>query len=96
VQVRAHDRLIPRPTLRDLLELTALIAMKDPGRFSRVDARWLLKYVEAVEGATIYDASYVAANLQALGGRQHRQALTALREVADQRSLRVVRGGVEV
>jgi hypothetical protein len=43
---------IPRPTLRDLLELTAI---KDPGRFSRVAARWLFKYLEAVEGATIDD-----------------------------------------
>jgi hypothetical protein len=84
---------IPRPTLRDLLELTALIAMKDRGRFWRVAARWLFKYLEAVEGATIDDAMYVAANLGALGGRQHEQALTALREVAEQRSLRVVGGG---
>jgi hypothetical protein len=30
---------IPRPTMRDLLEITALIAEKDPGRFSRVAAR---------------------------------------------------------
>jgi hypothetical protein len=34
-----------------------------------VVARWLFKHVEAVEGATIDDASYVAANLQTLGGR---------------------------
>jgi hypothetical protein len=47
--------------------------------------------LEAVEAATIADASYVAANLQALGGRQHEQALTALREVAEQRLLRAVR-----
>jgi hypothetical protein len=82
---------IPRPTLRDLLELTALIAMKDPGRYSRVAARWLLKYLEAVEDATIDETSHITANLQALGGRQHEQALTALREIAGQRSLRVVR-----
>jgi hypothetical protein len=82
---------IPKPTLRDQLELTALIATKDPRRFSRVATRWLLKYLDAVEDVTIDAASYAAANLQALAGRQHEQALTALRELADQCSLRVVR-----
>jgi hypothetical protein len=40
---------IPRPTLGDLLELTALIAQKQPEWFSRVAARWLLKYLRAVD-----------------------------------------------
>src|ERR1051326_4191371 len=62
---------IPRPTLVDLLELTALIALKDPGRFSRVAARWLSKYLEAAGDVTLHDASYVTANLQALGGKHH-------------------------
>ena len=74
---------IPRPTLSDLLELTALIAQKQPERFSRVAARWLLKYLQAVDKATIYDAQFVAANLQALGGKQHANALTALRNLAE-------------
>jgi hypothetical protein len=38
---------IPRPTL--VFALTALIAFKQPERYSRVAARWLLKYLEAVE-----------------------------------------------
>ena len=50
---------------------TALIAQKQPERFSRVAARWLLKYLQVVDDATINDASFVAANSQALGGRQH-------------------------
>lgn len=75
---------IPRPTLTDLLELTALIAVKQPGRFSRVDARWLLKYLEAVEDATVDDAAYVATSLRALGGRHHEQALAALRGMAEE------------
>jgi hypothetical protein len=33
----------------------------------------------------------VAANLQVLGGRQHEQARSALREIAEQRSIRLVR-----
>jgi hypothetical protein len=76
---------IPRPTLGDLLELTALIALKQPERFSRVAARWLLKYLEAVDDATIDDATFVAANLQALGGRRHAAALAVLREMAVER-----------
>lgn len=74
---------IPRPTLTDLLELTALIAQKDPGRFSRVAARWLLRYLDAVDDATVQDAALVAANLQALGGRHHEEALATLRDMAE-------------
>ena len=79
---------IPRPTLVDLLELTALIAFKQPERFSRVAARWLLRYLEAVEDATIYDASLMTACLQALGGRHHEHALTALQDMAEQATTR--------
>jgi hypothetical protein len=79
---------IPRPTLSDLLELTALIALKQPERHSRVAARWLLKYLQAVDDATIYDANFVTANLQALGGRQHANALAALWDVAEEASRR--------
>jgi hypothetical protein len=75
---------IPRPTLVDLLELTALIAFKQPERSSRVAARWLLRYLEAVEDATIYDASFMTACLHALGGRHHEHALTALRDMSEQ------------
>jgi hypothetical protein len=82
---------IPRPTLSDLLELTALIAVKQPQRFSRVAARWLYRYLDAVDDATIDDALYVAAWLRALGGRHHGHALAALRDVAETASTR--RGG---
>jgi len=79
---------IPRPTLTDLLELTALIAIKQPARFSRVAARWLLKYLEAVDDATIYDANLIAANLQAFGGRHHGHALTVLRDLDEEATRR--------
>ena len=52
---------IPRPTLVDLLELTALIALKQPQRPARVSARWLQRWLEASDDATIYDISYTAA-----------------------------------
>ena len=84
---------IPRPTLVDLLELTALIAFKQPERFSRVSGRWLLRYLEAVEDATIYDASFLTACLQALGSRHHGHALTALRGMAEEATTRGRRRG---
>jgi hypothetical protein len=85
---------IPRPTLADLLDLTALIAFKQPERHTRVAARWLLRYLQAVEDATIYDATYAAACLQALGGRHHEHALAALRDMADTAARRGPRRGI--
>ena len=73
---------IPRPTLADLLELTALIAQKDPGRRARVTTRWLQRWLEACPHAVLGDAAFVVACLGALGGANHRQALDALREIA--------------
>ena len=72
---------IPRPTLADLLELTALIALKDDGRRSRVAARWLERWLTARSDATIDEAAFTATLLQQLGGRHHMQALTALRDL---------------
>lgn len=48
---------IPRPTLADLLELTALIAQKDGGRRGRVTARWLQRWLEAAPEANIDEAA---------------------------------------
>jgi hypothetical protein len=42
-----------------LLELTALIAVKDRGRFSPVTAGWPLRYLEAVGEATIDETAHV-------------------------------------
>jgi hypothetical protein len=79
---------IPRPTLVDLLDLTSLIAFKQPERYSRVAARWLLRYLEAVEDATIYDAAFITGCLQALGGPHHEHAVTALRDMAQEATRR--------
>jgi hypothetical protein len=43
---------LPRISL-DALELTLLIARKDPRRHPRVAARWLLRYLEEHSEATI-------------------------------------------
>jgi hypothetical protein len=81
---------IPRPTLLDLLELTALIAQKDPRRHGRAAARWLQRWLEAAADATIEEAALVTVSLQALGGRHHGRALDALRGIAGEERLRVV------
>jgi len=73
---------IPRPTLGDLLELTALIAQTDPGRRGRVTARWLQRYLEAGVDRTIDEVAFAVAALQALGTASHRGALDVLREIA--------------
>ncbi len=68
-------RELGRPTLCELLELTILIAQKDPRRHARVAGRWLFRYMEARADATIDDAaSFVTACLIALGGDRHAEA----------------------
>ena len=83
---------IPRPSLVDLLELTALIAAKDPKRHARVAARWLQRWLEAFDDATIDDVALAASLLQALGSRHHGQALSTLRGMAEEASARRVPG----
>jgi hypothetical protein len=46
-------REMGRITLIEALQLTALIAVKDPRRHARVSARWLARYLAANQGATI-------------------------------------------
>jgi hypothetical protein len=77
---------IPRPTLLDLLELTALIAAKDPGRRGRVTTRWLQRYLEAGAHRTIDEVAFAVAALQALGTGNHLRALDALRDMAERAS----------
>lgn len=77
-------RELGRPTPTELLELTALIAFKQPERFGRVAARWLQRWLEASADATLEDAALAASLLRALGGRHHGQALSTLRDMAEQ------------
>jgi hypothetical protein len=76
-------------TLVELLELTALIAAKDPGRRSRVCARWLLRWLQAHDFASIEEAAMAAGALAALGGPAHDDARAALLALAEHAS----RGG---
>jgi len=82
---------IPRPTLVDLLDLTALIAEKQPERHARVAARWLQRWLEATADATIDDVALAATSLQALGSRHHANAMSTLRSMAEEATRRGAR-----
>ena len=75
---------IPRPSLVDLLELTALIAIKDPKRHARVAARWLQRWLETCDDATIEDVALATSLLQSLGSRHHGRALSTLQGMAEE------------
>jgi hypothetical protein len=87
-------REIGRVTLVEALQLTALIAVKDSRRHARVSARWLARWLEERDQATIDEAAFVTAALVALGGAGHEAAYAALLDVADRASRRPVSSGV--
>jgi hypothetical protein len=84
----AAAKELPPLTLADALELTILIARKDPRRHPRVAARWLLRYLEECEGATIEEAAMVAACLSALVGDRYQDAAQSLRAMAERATSR--------
>ena len=76
-------RELGRPTLVELLELTALIARKDERRYQRVAARWVFRYLQEADAASLADVQAVAVGLSALGGPRHDEALLSLRGIAE-------------
>jgi hypothetical protein len=50
-------REIGRVTIAEALELTALVARKQPHRYGRFAARWLCLYLEEHERATLDDVA---------------------------------------
>jgi hypothetical protein len=72
-------RELGRSTLGELLELTILIAFKDPRRHPRVAGRWFVRYLEARAEATIDDAAFAVAALEAVAGPNNLPAVTAAR-----------------
>jgi hypothetical protein len=70
----ATAKELPPLSLEDALDLTMLIARKDPRRHPRVAARWLLRYLEEVDDATIDEAAMAASCLSALSGDRHGDA----------------------
>ena len=87
-------REIGRVSLVEALQLTALIAVKDPRRHARVSARWLARYLETHEAATIDECAHAVGALVALGGNGHDAAYSALLDMADRATRRSVSHGV--
>ena len=52
----------------EAVEVTALVALRDPKRRSRYAARWLTRWLAETPGATLEDAAIAVAYLGALGG----------------------------
>ena len=71
----AAAKELPQLSLGDALELTFLIARKDPRRHPRASARWLQRYLDEHPSATIQDAALVASCLVALPGESFQQAV---------------------
>jgi len=92
----ATAKELPPLDLTDALELTMLIARKDPRRHPRVAARWLLRYLEEVDEATIDEAVMVASCLAALAGDRYQDAALTLRAMAERATSRRRTRGVAV
>jgi hypothetical protein len=76
-------REIGRVTIADALELTALVARKQPHRYGRFAARWLCLYLEEHEKATLEDVELLVSNLRSLAtAKDHASALAILRTAA--------------
>jgi hypothetical protein len=74
-------REIGRVTIAEALELTALVARKQPYRYGRVAARWRCLYLEDHQNATLEDVALLVANLRSLASsREHAPALARLRK----------------
>jgi hypothetical protein len=79
---------LPQLSLVDALELTILVARKDPGRHQRVAARWLLRFLEEHPAATIEEAVLAASSLVALTGVGYEEAEHTLRAMAERATSR--------
>lgn len=90
----AAARELPQLSLADALELTLLVARKDPRRHPRVAARSLLRYLEEDPEATIEEAVLAASSLVALTGAGYREAVQTLQAMAERASRRRRERGV--
>jgi hypothetical protein len=88
VAAESSAREMGKVSLEEALELTALIAFKDPRRHRRAGARWMRRYLEDNESAGLDDVVFVAGCLSALGGRDHEAAVTALRAMSERATSR--------
>jgi hypothetical protein len=90
----ATARGIGRLTLADALELTILIAVKDPRRHSRAATRWLRLYLGERPNANLEDVALAFGAVAALGGGNHDHAALTLRAMAEKASTGMRRGRV--
>ena len=76
-------REIGRVTIAEALELTALVARKQPDRYGRFAARWLCLWLEEHETATLEHVELLVSNLRSLATRNdHAAALAIPRKAA--------------
>ena len=85
---------LPQLNLADALELTVLVARKDPRRHQRIASRWLLRYLEEDPHATIEEAALAASSLVALTGLAYQEAAQTLRAMAEKATSRRRERGV--
>jgi hypothetical protein len=83
VAALAAARELPQLSLLDALDLTLLVARRDPGRHPRTAARWLLRYLEEAPGATTEEAVLAASCLAALPGGGYAAAAQTLKAIAE-------------
>jgi hypothetical protein len=79
---------LPRLNVTDALELTILVARKEPRRHPRVAARWLLRFLEEHPHVTIEEAALAASSLVALTGAGYEEAGLTLRALAEKATCR--------
>src|SRR6266496_931869 len=70
-------REIGRVMIAEALELTALVARKQPHRYGRFAARWLCLYLEEHEKATLEDVALLVSNLRSTRATESRSTSTA-------------------
>ena len=90
----AAAKELPQLSLSDALELTLLVARKDPRRHPRLAARWLLRYLEEDPAATVEGAALAASSLIALTGARYQEAVQMLRAMAERANRRRREQGV--
>ena len=90
----AAARELPQLSLDDALELTLLVARKDPRRHPRVAVRWLVRYLEEDPQVTIEEAGLAASSLLALNGAGYQEAVQTLRAMSERATRRRRERGV--
>jgi hypothetical protein len=84
-------REIGRVTIAEALELTALVARKQPECYGRFAARWLCLFLEEHEKATLDEVTLLVSNLRSLATPKDHGSALAIFEEGRTATLRTVR-----